>query len=102
MKKAMLLAVVIAIVITTGGISVYRYNQYQNKQTQLRQAEQSAEDARLKEASAITATRDKTVASYNSLRIECEKGKAAYDALTPVQKTATKVQSPFCGAVLVK
>ena len=99
-RKAVLLVVAAVAVIGAGILSGYHYQNYKNQQNKITQkalAVEASEDAELK---ALKAGRAEVVTNYNILRIECEKGRAAYDALTNNQRT--KVLIPICGAVLVK
>lgn len=99
-KKALGVALVASVaVIGSTALSVRHNQQYKNNQAQVQRV---AVDKQVKESATIKADRITLVTTYNTLKTECDKGKAAYDALTPVQKTTTKLSAPICGSVLVK
>jgi hypothetical protein len=105
MKKPILLAAGVLVVLTMSALSANHYNKYQNKQTQEAEAEQSSQqvavDAAVKaEQDKFAVERDEIVLLNNNLRTECEKGLAAYNALSAFEKKS--FDEPQCGLVLVR
>lgn len=99
MRKALLTAVATFVVIGAGVLAVRHYNQYQNLQNNTEQAAAEAEANALAEAEKKhSADREAWVAEQNELRVECEKGKAAWDELTSFQRRA--IEEPVCGLVV--
>lgn len=101
MKKILLTVLSAVVLLGVSVLSVDHYQKYQNKQTQ---NEQAAAAQKVDELTALKNADNKQyselVGQFNALRVECEKGKAAYDTLTPVQKA--KTAAPVCGAVLAQ
>ncbi len=93
MKKILLVAVVI--------ILVFSIRSFQNKQNINKQRNEVTAVAQLAiEHKQNSKARAELVELHNKLRVECEKGKAAYNALTEIK--ATDISSPDCGLIIVR
>lgn len=101
MKKLLLTAVAVLAVLGAGVLSVRHYNQYQNLKNNTEQVAAQAEaDASAEAEKRHVADRKEWVKDQNGLRVECEKGLAAYDSLTTFEKKA--LDEPDCGTVLTR
>lgn len=99
MKKlfiGLVVIVAIALVAVLGFAVDNKYRQYQNNKFEADRvaAEQkTAEIASIREASAAQV--EKATAAYQNERLECLKGRAAYDVLTNSAKA--QIPAPNCG-----
>lgn len=100
MLKLILTVVISIALVSAGFLAVQRHQEYQTqKQHEAAIAQTAASEAQAKEKATAQADRAKLVTSYNQLRVECEKGLAAKNALPAnLQKT---VPAPKCGPVLL-
>lgn len=96
--KILLLAVVgVALLFGGGSLVADHYNKYQNKKERDNVAAVQAEAQR---EQAEKARVQRLEDAYTKMRMECEKGIAAYDKLTPfTQKTSPR---PVCGPAVVQ
>ena len=96
MKKIITLAVVALVAIGAGVLSMRHYNQ--NKPNKVNAA-QSEIDRLTQELEAERAKSALYLTKYDVERIECEKGKAAYDILSTAQ--AKRLHAPQCGPAII-
>ena len=98
MRKTLLIVLAVIAVLGVGVASVNHYQKYQNKKHTEQAAVESKQVADVKQAAA---TEYKALqGKYDSLRIECEKGAAAYATLTPFAKS--KTPAPQCGPAVIQ
>lgn len=105
MKKKLLKSlVVVAVIVAILGVGVavaHQGNKYQNKKAHDQQLVVDKQVADVKTAAA--AEYSSLQASYDKLRIECEKGKAAHDTLTALNKAkAAATPAPVCGPAVLR
>lgn len=105
MKKLLLAAGVSIVSIAVVTASVNHYNTNQTNKTQEAQAVANAQavavDAAVKaEQTKAAAQEALLVKKANAIRVECEKGMAAYETLSSYAKTT--VDKPSCGTVTIK
>lgn len=101
MKKLLLYIGVAILAVGVGAATAGHYANYQNKQAKpvptisVAQANKEVADAQkaVTEASGVIKS---LTAQYNAQVAECQKGKVAYDKLTPFVKTQTP--APTCAA----
>lgn len=101
MNKKLLLVAGATIVVVSAGVTAVaandQYRQYQSNQAAKEQAVQNAAAAETAKTRALADEQVKRLETWVvQLRVECEKGKAAYATLTPYQKT--RVAAPSCAA----
>lgn len=97
MKKLLLSALATLLVVGAGFAVAGHYADYQNKQAKpeptISVAQADKKVANVK--AAATTDHQALVAQYNAQVTECQKGKVAYDKLTPAIKAQTP--APTCG-----
>lgn len=102
MKQFIFIGVASVAVLVLGTLAANHYNQYQTKeQTTALQQAQAESNAAAEMQAKLESERVEMADAYNNLRVECEKGKASYDATSAFQKTQNQLQEPQCGTVLV-
>lgn len=98
MKRLLFIGLAVVAVLTVGVLSVDHYQNYQNKKTHDHKVKVEKEVADVQQAAG--AEYKGLEASYNGLRVECEKGLAAYQKLSAfTQKTTPQ---PVCAPAPVR
>lgn len=94
MKKLLLISLAILLLAGAGAAVSRHHKNYQNKQTQ-DAVTAAVAAANTKKDGEISDIKTSAAAEYDALRIECEKGIAAYGKLTPALQKTTPL--PVCG-----
>lgn len=97
MKKILLIVLAVVAVLGVGVLSVDHYKNYQNKKAQDHKVAVDKEVVAVKKAAGAEYASLQT--AYDKMRLECEKGVAAYGLLTAFNKT--KTPQPVCGPAVV-
>lgn len=101
MRKYILAVLVVATAVAAMGLTVNHYKNYQTLKTNTEEAEALAEKNAVLEAEGrFIVERQAMNEKYNDLRLQCERGLAAWNELsTFAQRT---LEEPQCGLVLVQ
>lgn len=99
MRKALLSVLVILLLVTGVMLAGIHYQEFRNKQinsqtTAIKKLGRSVDELQTAHETYEAQLR----AKYNAAVLECQKGQAAYNALTATQKT--KYNAPTCPAAL--
>ncbi len=101
MKKKLIIALSVALalaILVGGSVAIAsRYNQYKHNKIIAAQNETKVREKAQAEQAAFYKTLQ---AKYDAERIECEKGRAIFETLTPVVQK--KVAAPVCGPAVVR
>lgn len=101
MRKYLLFFGIAAAITIVAGLVGNHYNKYQTYKNNTEEAAAQAEADALKQAETkFGIEREELVGLYNGLRVECEKGAAAYEKHTTFSKTT--LEKPECGLVLIR
>lgn len=101
--KKLLIFLLPGLILAGGGVAAAgQYNTYQDKQDAVHQAEVKKQAAIVKAKDVAEATVTKLSTAYSAVNIECQKGLASYNALTPVVRTQKKLPAPVCGPAVVQ
>jgi Na+-transporting methylmalonyl-CoA/oxaloacetate decarboxylase gamma subunit len=101
--KAVVLTALILALAGLGTLVARDWQEQKNKDAAQAQAQRQAADKALTAQRAKIAHAELAEAGYTRVHLECEKGKAAYELLTPIQKRSIKPQNvPNCGAALLQ
>ena len=107
MKKKLLKSLAVAAVVVVllgGGVAVvHQGNKYQNKKVLAQQAQDQKVAKLESELKAEQARSSKLSSAYDHERMECEKGRGAYDTLSTLSKArAAATSAPVCGPAVLQ
>lgn len=101
MKKFILIGLSIVVILAGGALAVNHYNEYQTKEALASQVAAEELAARVEtEKNEQVAKVERLTTHIETLRIECEKGKASYVELSAY--TTPSAPDPQCGTSIVQ